>query len=79
LAEAATEAPPPSPPQSAGVASFSDDVGGSLQSTALAVLRQLGPDGEAALRRLHAQGTVRDSSARAFLERLARQGFPKPK
>ncbi len=77
LAEAAAEAPLEAPPASPGVV-LSDDPRISLQSTALAVLRQLGPIGETTLRRLYAQGTVRDSSARAFLERLSRQGFPRP-
>ena len=76
LAEAAEEAPA-APTTSAGV--FSDELTVSTQLRAVSVLVALGPHGEPALRRLHGQSTVRDSSARAFLEVLSRHGFRRPK
>ena len=76
LTEAAEEAPA-APTTSAGV--FSDDIRRSTQSHAVSVLVTFGPHGEPALRRLHGQATVRDSSARASLEVLSRHGFRWPK
>lgn len=70
LTEAVEDAP--SAPQPVGM---SDDLRSSPQSHAVDVLVAFGVRGEPALRRLHAQATVRDSSARANLEALSRRGF----
>jgi len=83
LEEAAQEAPresPPSPPPSEGVIVGSDgfllEAGPTM---VVSVLADMGPEGQTALRRLHANGTVRDSWARAALEKLASQGFRRPR
>ncbi|MGH7562185.1 MAG: hypothetical protein ACRENB_14330 [Gemmatimonadales bacterium] len=75
LAGVAEEAPVERAPASAAVY---DEVRPSLQLRAISVLVSLGTHGEPALRRLHAQGSVRDSSARASLETLSRHGFRRP-
>lgn len=62
--------PPPAPP---GVALVDDKW--SLQELAVGALTHMGDQGEASLRRLHAGGTVREVTARATLDRLARRGF----
>lgn len=62
--------PPPAPP---GVALVEDKW--SLQEHAIGALNHLGTEGEAILRRLHARGAVQERTARAALERLAREGF----
>lgn len=49
------------------------------QSGAVSLLLEFGPRGESALRRLHSQGTVRDSFARSSLESFARNGFRLPR
>lgn len=46
---------------------------------AVGILSALGPSGESELRRLHGGATVRDSAARASLDRLARRGFQRPR
>lgn len=46
------------------------------QVLAIGALTHMGQPGEAMLRRLHAEGTVREPTARASLEDLARRGFP---
>jgi len=73
LSEAATEAPPPSTASSGGW--VRDGILATSQSDAVSLLVTFGPLGEPALRRLHAEGAVRDSLARAFLERLSRNDF----
>ncbi|MBI2407418.1 MAG: hypothetical protein HYV19_03855 [Gemmatimonadetes bacterium] len=79
LATAAEEAPPALyAPPAAGAAIITDDLRRSLQASAVDLLVDFGSRGEAALRRLHVHGTVRDSSARAQLERYAKQGFRRP-
>ena len=79
LAAAAVDPPPPPPPPPPpGVAFVSDDLRPSLQASAVDILLEFGPRGEAALRRLYGQGMVRDSSARVRLDRLAHQGFRRP-
>lgn len=75
LVEAAEEAPSE---RAAPAGVVHDEVRASTQSHAVDVLVALGPRGEPTLRRLHAQGTVRDSTARASLESLSRQGFRRP-
>jgi hypothetical protein len=55
-----------------------DELRGSLQWEAIGVLGRLGPSGESTLRRLYAEGTVRDPSAKASLEALAQHGFRWP-
>jgi hypothetical protein len=52
-----------------------DDSQTFLQNHALSGLLYLGPPGRAALRRLYANGTVRDPIARATLEEFASRGF----
>jgi len=69
VAEGPGEQPVPPP----GVVLVEDR--SSLQSLAVGALTYLGAEGEAALRRLHAAGTVREALARAELERLASAGF----
>ena len=76
LAEAAEEAPS-APITSAGV--IYDGFRNTPQSDAVSILVAFGPRGESVLRRMHSQGTVRDSIARTSLEILARNGFRWPK
>ena len=76
LAEAAEEAPS-APITSAGV--IYDGFRNTPQSDAVSILVAFGPRGESVLRRMHSQGTVRDSIARTSLERLSRHGFRRPK
>ena len=76
LAEAAEEAPPvPTAP----VGFVYDGIRASPQALAVAILVSFGSHGEPTLRRMHSQGTVRDSIARTSLERLSRHGFRRPK
>jgi hypothetical protein len=75
LAEVAEEPPAERRPPSGIVI---DEGRGSLQAEAISVLGHLGPSGESTLRRLHGQGTVRDSGAKASLEALAQHGFRWP-
>lgn len=76
LASAAEEAPPVPLAPAYGV--MTDDMRSPLQAHAIAVLSRFADLGENALRRLHGQGTVRDSTARVRLEALAGQGFRRP-
>jgi hypothetical protein len=46
-----------------------------LQSLAVGALPYIGVEGEAALRRLYAAGTVTEATARAELEQFAKRGF----
>ncbi|HEV8355968.1 MAG TPA: hypothetical protein VGQ17_04285 [Gemmatimonadales bacterium] len=75
LTAVAQEPSPPSEPVPPGVSLVNDNLGGSLQLQAVSELTYLGAEGEAALQRLYAQGTVRAPDARQELETLARQGF----
>jgi|SRR5688572_5577922 len=79
LAAAAVELPPPPLPTPTGSIIVDDDLRGSLQTQAIGSLVRLGPRGEASLRRLHSQGTVREPVAKAALERLARNEFRRPR
>lgn len=47
-----------------------------IQALAIGALTFLGQQGEATLRRLYTEGTVRQRDAREQLESLARHGFP---
>ena len=76
LVSAAEEAPPAPPAPYYGV--MTDNMRSPLQAHAIAVLSRFADLGENALRRLHGQGTVRDSTARVRLEALAGQGFRRP-
>ncbi len=67
--------PPASPPP--GVAMVLDNPW-TLQTDAISALTYLGQPGEAALRRLHAEGMVREPFAKAMLDRIAREGFRRP-
>jgi len=75
LAAAAEEVPASPPPPPTGSVLVDDDLRGSVQSQAIGSLLRLGTRGEATLRRLHTQGTVREPVAKAALDRLARNGF----
>lgn len=79
LAAAAEEVPASPPPSPAGSVLVDDDLRGSVQSQAIGSLLRLGTRGEATLRRLHTQGTVREPLAKAALETLARNGFRRPR
>jgi hypothetical protein len=78
LAEAADEAVPTIPLPEPEPSLVQVDYRGSLQSHAIEQLGTLGSSGEAALRRLHAEGRVAEPGARELLEALARQGFRNP-
>lgn len=72
--EPAPALPQPTPP---GVVLGDDNP--PVQTLAIGALSSMDQPGEAALRRLQAEGTVREPMAREELERLARRGFQKPK
>jgi hypothetical protein len=74
--EAAHEANPVSAPRPGSITV--DDTPRS-PAIAVSVLTAMGPEGEVALRRLYAQGSVQDLRARRLLEELARQGFRRPR
>ena len=67
-----SEKPPVQPPP--GVALVWSD-SRSLQFGAIGTLTFMGSEGLAVLQRLHAQGTVREPAARAYLDTLANHGF----
>ncbi len=75
LAEVAQQAPSASEKYTGTVR---DGVRVTLQADAVSILLNFGPRGEQVLRRLHSQGSVRDSSARASLDSLSRNGFRRP-
>lgn len=66
------------PAPDSGVALASTKVVEPVQRLAIRRLRDLGQDGEKALRALHAEGAVREPRARATLADLARRGFRGP-
>jgi len=66
--------PGPAPPP--GVMVVTDTP--SLPTLAIGALLHVGPEGEAALRRLHAAGTVQEPGARRELENLAKRGLLPP-
>lgn len=76
LAQVAGEEPAPSRGASGGI---HDAMHSTRQSHAIDVLATLGPRGETVLRQLHGQSSVRDSTARAALDRLARRNFRRPR
>lgn len=73
LAEVAREPPAQAPPE--GV--FLDAPPSPLPAEAVGALTRMGPEGRAALQRLHNEGAVREPTARVYLDRLAQQGFHK--
>lgn len=64
--------PPAQPPPGVGLV-WSDSYPHQYQ--AIATLTLLGAEGRAALSRLHAQGSVHERKARAYLDTLANHGF----
>ncbi len=50
----------------------------TLQADAISALTYMGQPGETTLRRLHAEGAVREPFAKALLDRIAREGFRRP-
>jgi hypothetical protein len=74
LAEVAQAPPDPAPAVQPGVGRVWDDRF-PLQFDAIGTLTYMGLEGRAVLERLHAQGTVREQMARAYLDQLARHGF----
>lgn len=75
LAEVAKQPADPPPPAPPGVGLVWDDTRFPLQYHAIGTLTYLGPEGRAALERLHAEGTVREPTARVYLDTLANHGF----
>ena len=70
LGEVAQESPPP---EATGVMRNETF---PLPWEAIEALSRMGPEGSAALQRLHADGTVHEPAARRHLEQMAREGFP---
>ena len=77
LSEVAQE-PPDAAPPTPGMAIVADDMSFPRQFNAISTLTYMGTEGQAALTRLHAQGTVREASARRYLDQLAQNGFRRP-
>ena len=79
LAEVASQEAERSPPTPPGVLPVGHDTAFPLPYRAIDALTHMGPEGRAALERLQAQGTVREPSARVYLDQLAGQGFRRQK
>ncbi len=75
LARVAEEQAPPSPKPRPGIILVDDDMIGPIQFQAITTLPGLGPDGERALRALHARKRVTEARSRRFLDQLAASGF----
>lgn len=73
LEQLTREVPPPEPVPGDSVLVITDNRPAWLGM--MGALMRMGPEGIAALQRLHAQGRVADPAARRYLEHLARQGF----
>jgi len=73
LGKVASEAPAPIPPSSRYT--LGNDTEFSRQHRAVYKLSVMGTVGRAELERLHAAGSVQDPSAKAYLEKLAKDGY----
>lgn len=78
LGEVAVEQPAPGPPVPPGVAVVGNDAEFPLPYKAVRALRYMGSEGRVVLERLHAEETVREPMARAWLDTLANHGFEEP-
>lgn len=75
LAEVASEAPVPSSRRTSRPVPPGHDTALSRPYTAIYALTRMGAEGRAALARLDVNGSVRDPEARAYLTRLAKEGY----
>lgn len=79
LAEAAAQEPERVPPAPSGIAVVGNDATFPLPYLAITALTAMGEEGRATLAWLHAQGSVRETMARVYLDTLANHGFAPPR